>query len=148
MILGDVSKPFAAKALKGIEEEAHEAGYQVIDHLYMESALPAHPLHIWQHSVRSDGKSPDSSEAPAETIPDWKADKGLSDGSIDPMGILSKVINHRLCTVKSFLTVRNPFCVVTGIYKFFEFIMITVFFCCSMKLKLIDLCHTGKDTDD
>ena len=55
----------------------------------------------------------------------------------DPMGILSKVINHRLCTVKSFLTVRNPFCVVTGIYKFFEFIMITVFFCCSMKLKLI-----------
>ena len=52
----------------------------------------------------------------------------------DPMGILSKVINHRLCTVKSFLTVRNPFCVVTGIYKFFEFIMITVFFCCSMKL--------------
>ena len=30
MILGDVSKPFAAKALKGIEEEAHEAGYQVI----------------------------------------------------------------------------------------------------------------------
>ena len=37
----------------------------------------------------------------------------------DPMGILSKVINHRLCTVKSFLTVRNPF------------------FCCSMKLKLI-----------
>ena len=28
--LGDVSKPFAAKALKGIEEEAHEAGYQVI----------------------------------------------------------------------------------------------------------------------
>ena len=54
----------------------------------------------------------------------------------DPMGILSKVINHRLCTVKSFLTVRNPFCVVTGIYKFFEFIMITVFFCCSMKLKL------------
>ena len=55
----------------------------------------------------------------------------------DPMGILSKVINHRLCTVKSFLTVRNPFCVITGIYKFFEFIMITVFFCCSMKLKLI-----------
>ena len=30
VILGDVSKPFAAKALKGIEEEAHEAGYQVI----------------------------------------------------------------------------------------------------------------------
>lgn len=25
-----MSKPFAAKALKGIEEEAHEAGYQVI----------------------------------------------------------------------------------------------------------------------
>ena len=46
----------------------------------------------------------------------------------DPMGILSKVMNHRLCTVKSFLTVRNPFCVITGIYKFFEFIMITVFF--------------------
>ena len=41
----------------------------------------------------------------------------------DPMGILSKVINHRLCTVKSFLTVRNPFCVVTGIYKFFEIIV-------------------------
>ena len=55
----------------------------------------------------------------------------------DPMGIFSEIINHRLCTVKSFLTVRNPFCVITGIYKFFECIMITVFFCCSMKLKLI-----------
>ena len=31
VILGDVSKPFAAKVTeKGIEEEAHEAGYQVI----------------------------------------------------------------------------------------------------------------------
>lgn len=47
-------------------------------------------------------------------------DAVIADG--DPMGILSKVINHRLCTVKSFLTVRNPFCVVTGIYKFFELI--------------------------
>lgn len=62
-------------------------------------------------------------------------DAVIADGN--PMGILSKVINHRLCTVKSFLTVRNPFCVITGIYKFFELIMITVFFCCSMKLKLI-----------
>ena len=54
----------------------------------------------------------------------------------NPMGIFSEIINHRLCTVKSFLTVRNPFCIITGIYKLFECIMIPVFFCCSMKLKL------------
>ena len=53
----------------------------------------------------------------------------------NPMGIFSEIINHRLCTVKSFLTVRNPFCIITGIYKLFECIMITVFFCCSMKLE-------------
>ena len=61
----------------------------------------------------------------------------------DPMGIFSEIINHRLCTVKSFLTVRNPFCIITGIYKLFECIMITVFFCCSMKLKLI--CMYSRD---
>ena len=55
----------------------------------------------------------------------------------DPMGIFSEIINHRLCTVKSFLTVRNLFYIITGIYQLFESIMITVFFCCSMKLKLI-----------
>ena len=42
----------------------------------------------------------------------------IADGN--PMGIFSKVINHRLCTVKSFLTIRNPFCTITGIKQFFE----------------------------
>ena len=31
----------------------------------------------------------------------------IADGN--PMGIFSKVINHRLCTVKSFLTIRKLF---------------------------------------
>ena len=39
--------------------------------------------------------------------------KRQADGN--PMGILSKVINHRLRTVKSFLTIRNPFRIITGI---------------------------------
>lgn len=55
----------------------------------------------------------------------------------NPMGILSKVINHRLCAVKSFLTIRDPFRIITGIKQFFERIMVTVFFSSSMKLKLI-----------
>ena len=59
----------------------------------------------------------------------------IADGN--PMGILSKVINHRLRTVKSFLTIRNPFRIITGIKQFFKCIMVTVFFSSSMKLKLI-----------
>ncbi len=34
-------------------------------------------------------------------------DAVIADGN--PMGILSKVVNHRLCAVKRFLTIRNPF---------------------------------------
>ena len=55
----------------------------------------------------------------------------------NPMGVFSKIINHRLCTVKSFLAARNPFCIITGIHQLFESIMITIFFCTSMELKLI-----------
>ncbi|CUX52082.1 hypothetical protein BN3589_00001 [Clostridium sp. C105KSO14] len=62
-------------------------------------------------------------------------DTVIADGN--PMGIFSKVINHRLCTVKSFLAARNPFCIITGIHQLFESIMITIFFCTSMELKLI-----------
>ena len=62
-------------------------------------------------------------------------DAVIADGN--PMGILSKVVNHRLCAVKSFLTIRNPFRIITEINQFFEHIMVTVFFGSSMKLKLI-----------
>src|SRR5699024_3344714 len=57
----------------------------------------------------------------------------------NPMGVFSKIINHRLCTVKGFLTIRDPLRRVTGIKQFFECIMVTVFFGCSMKLKLVGL---------
>ena len=60
-------------------------------------------------------------------------DAVIADGN--PVGILSKVINHRLCAVKGFLTIRNPFRTVTGIKQFFERIMVPVFFGSSMKLK-------------
>src|SRR5699024_10508711 len=49
------------------------------------------------------------------------------------------VINHRLCTVKGFLTIRDPLRRVTGIKQFFECIMVTVFFGCSMKRKPVGL---------
>lgn len=52
-------------------------------------------------------------------------DAVIADG--DSMGILSKVINHRLCTVKGFLTIRDPFCRVTGIKQFLESIVVTDF---------------------
>ena len=38
----------------------------------------------------------------------------------NPMGVFSKIINHRLCTVKGFLTIRDPLRRVTGIKQFFE----------------------------
>lgn len=52
----------------------------------------------------------------------------------NPVGILFKVINHRLCAAKSFLTIRNPFLIIAGINQFFERIIVTVFFGNSMKL--------------
>lgn len=52
-------------------------------------------------------------------------DAVIADGN--PMGILSKVVNHRLCAVKRFLTIRNPFRIITEINQFFERIMVTVF---------------------
>ena len=64
-------------------------------------------------------------------------DAVIADGN--PMGILSKVVNHRLCAVKRFLTIRNPFRIITEINQFFERIMVTVFFGSSMKLKLISI---------
>ena len=60
-------------------------------------------------------------------------DAVIADGN--PMGILSKVVNHRLCAVKRFLTIR----IITEINQFFERIMVTVFFGSSMKLKLISI---------
>lgn len=62
-------------------------------------------------------------------------DAVITDGN--PMGILSKVVNHRPCVVKSFLTIRNPFCIIAGVNQFFECIIVTVSFGGSMKLKLI-----------
>ena len=59
----------------------------------------------------------------------------ITDGN--PMGILSKIINHRLRTVKSFLAIRNPFCIITGINQFFKCIMVTIFFSSPMKFKLV-----------
>ena len=62
-------------------------------------------------------------------------DAVIADGN--PMGVLSKIINHRLCTVKGFLAIRNPFRSITGIKQLFECIMVTIFFSSAMKFKLV-----------
>lgn len=48
----------------------------------------------------------------------------VTDGN--PVGILSKVVNNGLCTVKGFLAVRNPVLVITKVQKFLESIMIDI----------------------
>ena len=40
-------------------------------------------------------------------------DTVIADGN--PMCIFSKIVNYRLCTIKGFFTMRNPFFVVTGV---------------------------------
>ena len=57
----------------------------------------------------------------------------------NPMSVFSKIINHRLCAIKGFLTIRNPLCRITGIKQFFECVMVTVFFGCPVKLELAGL---------
>ena len=57
----------------------------------------------------------------------------VTDGN--PVGILSKVVNNGLCTVKGFLAVRNPVLVITKVQKFLESIMITILFAASVELK-------------
>ena len=37
----------------------------------------------------------------------------IADGN--PVCIFSKIVNYRLCTIKGFFTMRNPFFVVTGV---------------------------------
>lgn len=59
----------------------------------------------------------------------------VTDGN--PVGILSKVVNNGLCTVKGFLAVRNPVLVITKVQKFLESIMITILFAASVELKFL-----------
>lgn len=51
-------------------------------------------------------------------------DAVIADGN--PMGVFFQIINHRLCVVKSFLTIRNPLRRVTGIKQFFKCIVVAV----------------------
>lgn len=55
----------------------------------------------------------------------------------NPVGIFSKIINHRLCSVESFLAIRAPFLIITGINEFFESIMVTILLCTSVKFQLV-----------
>ena len=58
----------------------------------------------------------------------------VADGN--PVGIFSEIINNGLCTIKGFLTVGNPFFLITDIQELFESIMVAILFTTSMKLKL------------
>ena len=54
----------------------------------------------------------------------------IADGN--PVFIFSKIVNHRLCTIKSFLTMRYPVLFITEIQQFFKSVVIPVFFTASM----------------
>lgn len=53
-----------------------------------------------------------------------------------PVGIFSKIIDNRLCTIESFFTVSDPVLFITLIKKFFKTIAVLIFLCCTMKFKL------------
>ena len=50
-----------------------------------------------------------------------------------PVGIFSKIIDNRLCTIESFFTVSDPVLFITLIKKFFKTIAVLIFLCCTMK---------------
>ena len=55
----------------------------------------------------------------------------------DSMCVLTKIVNNRLGTVEGFLAVRNPVFFLAGVKKFFESIVVAVFFAAPMKFELI-----------
>ena len=57
----------------------------------------------------------------------------------DAVGVLTKVINDRLCSVEGFLTVRNPVFFITNIEKLFEAITVAILFATAMKFKWMEL---------
>ena len=64
-------------------------------------------------------------------------DTMITDGN--SVGIFTKVVNDRLCTVKGFLAVRNPVLLITDVQEFSECIVVTVFFAASIKLEFFSL---------
>jgi hypothetical protein len=64
----------------------------------------------------------------------------ITDGN--PMWVLPKIINYRLCAIKNLLTMRNPFRILPGTNPFFGRRMVTVFFSSTMKPKLIRIPET------
>src|SRR5574344_397105 len=58
----------------------------------------------------------------------------VADGN--PVCIFSKIFNDRLRTMEWLFTVRNPFLVIAGVKQFLESIMIFVWLCRTMELKL------------
>ena len=53
------------------------------------------------------------------------------------MCIFSKIVNDRLGTIEGFLAVRDPFFFIAGVKKFFESIVVAIFYAATMKLKFI-----------
>ena len=51
-------------------------------------------------------------------------DTMIADGN--PVGVFSQVVDNGLCTVKGFLTMRNPVFLITDVHKFLECIVVTV----------------------
>ena len=57
----------------------------------------------------------------------------------DAVGVLTKVINDRLCSVEGFLTVRNPVFFIASVEKIFKVITVAVLFATAMKFKWMEL---------
>lgn len=59
----------------------------------------------------------------------------ITDG--DAVRIFPEIINNGLGTIKCFLTVGNPLFVIADVKQSIEFIAISIFFTCSIKMKLV-----------
>ena len=101
-------------------------------HMHQE---PAYKLHAWKREF---------SPLPFVTVILYRKSNTViihpdnpvvADG--DPVGILAKVGDHRLRTVKSLLAIRHPVYSISGIDQFLESIMVTVLFSRTMKYKLV-----------
>ena len=54
----------------------------------------------------------------------------------DPVGILPKIFDNGLCTIKRFLAVRNPFFAVTRVQQVLECIMVFKALCAAVEFNL------------
>ena len=57
----------------------------------------------------------------------------------DTVGVLTQVVNDRLCTIEGFFTMGNPVLFVAGVEKLFEVITVAILFATAMKFKWMEL---------